>query len=551
MFVRTQTNGSRTYLLIVDNHWVDGKVKQRVLHRLGRLDELLASGGLDALLHSLGRFSEKLAVLGAQARGEAVTTRTARIGPALIFQRLWQACAIDKVLLTLLRQRHVEFPLERAIFLTVLHRLFAPGSDRAAEKWKEDYAIDGTTELSLPHLYRAMAWLGEELPENQQSGATPFVPRTTKDVIEEELFAQRRDLFAGLDLVFFDTTSFYFHGEGGDTIGRRGHSKDHRPDLKQMVVGIVLDQQGNPVCSELWPGNTADVKSLVPIVERLKTRFQIGEVCIVADRGMISVATLAEVEKRKWQYILGVRMRSSTEAKQVVARAGRYAVVRPSSDNPQDPSPLKVKEVLVEDGRRYIVCVNEDQVTKDRHDREAVTAALRDALKRGDKSLVGNKGFRKFLRGGSKTFVVDDDKIQEEARYDGKWVLTTNTNLPAAEVALKYKQLWMVEDVFRSMKSLLDTRPIFHKCDETIRGHVFCSFLALLLRKELQDRLAGPDGRVEWADVIRDLDNFVEMEITFGGKGYVFRGPAKGSVGKVFQSCGVALPPTVRPTSAS
>ena len=551
MFVRTQTNGSRTYLLIVDNHWVDGKVKQRVLHRLGRLDELLASGGLDALLHSLGRFSEKLAVLGAQARGEAVTTRTARIGPALIFQRLWQACAIDKVLLTLLRQRHVEFPLERAIFLTVLHRLFAPGSDRAAEKWKEDYAIDGTTELSLPHLYRAMAWLGEELPENQQSGATPFVPRTTKDVIEEELFAQRRDLFAGLDLVFFDTTSFYFHGEGGDTIGRRGHSKDHRPDLKQMVVGIVLDQQGNPVCSELWPGNAAEVKSLVPIVERLKTRFQIGEVCIVADRGMIRVATLAEVEKRKWQYILGVRMRSSTEAKQVVARAGRYAVVRPSSDNPQDPSPLKVKEVLVEDGRRYIVCVNEDQVTKDRHDREAVTAALRDALKRGDKSLVGNKGFRKFLRGGSKTFVVDDDKIQEEARYDGKWVLTTNTNLPAAEVALKYKQLWMVEDVFRSMKSLLDTRPIFHKCDETIRGHVFCSFLALLLRKELQDRLAGPDGRVEWADVIRDLDNFVEMEITFGGKGYVFRGPAKGSVGKVFQSCGVALPPTVRPTSAS
>ena len=551
MFVRTQTNGSRTYLLIVDNHWVDGKVKQRVLHRLGRLDELLASGGLDALLHSLGRFSEKLAVLGAQARGEAVTTRTARIGPALIFQRLWQACAIDKVLLTLLRQRHFEFPLERAIFLTVLHRLFAPGSDRAAEKWKEDYAIDGTTELSLHHLYRAMAWLGEELPENQQSGATPFVPRTTKDVIEEELFAQRRDLFAGLDLVFFDTTSFYFHGEGGDTIGRRGHSKDHRPDLKQMVVGIVLDQQGNPVCSELWPGNTAEVKSLVPIVERLKTRFQIGEVCIVADRGMISVATLAEVEKRKWQYILGVRMRSSTEAKQVVARAGRYAVVRPSSDNPQDPSPLKVKEVLVEDGRRYIVCVNEDQVTKDRHDREAVTAALRDALKRGDKSLVGNKGFRKFLRGGSKTFVVDDDKIQEEARYDGKWVLTTNTNLPAAEVALKYKQLWMVEDVFRSMKSLLDTRPIFHKCDETIRGHVFCSFLALLLRKELQDRLAGPDGRVEWADVIRDLDNFVEMEITFGGKGYVFRGPAKGSVGKVFQSCGVALPPTVRPTSAS
>ena len=551
MFVRTQTNGSRTYLLIVDNQWVDGKVKQRVLHRLGRLDALLASGDLDALLQSLGRFSEKLAVLGAHARGESLTTRTARIGPSLIFQRLWETCAIDKVLTALLRNRHFEFSVERAVFLTVLHRLFAPGSDRAAEKWKEDYAIQGASELSLHHLYRAMAWLGEALPKDQQSGSTPFVPRTIKDLIEEELFAQRRDLFSGLDLVFFDTTSLYFQGEGGESIGKRGHSKDHRPDLKQMVAGMVLDEKGNPVCSELWPGNTADVKSLVPIVERLKTRFQLGEVCIVADRGMISAETLAEVEKRKWKYILGVRMRSSTEAKQVVARGGRYAEVHPASEDPKDPSPLKVKQVWVENKRRYIVCVNEDQAAKDRHDREAVTASLGDALKRGDKSLVGNKGYRKFLCGGSKTFVVDQDKIKEEARYDGKWVLTTNTDLPAAEVALKYKQLWMVEDVFRSMKSLLDTRPIFHKCDETIRGHVFCSFLALLLRKQLQDRLASKDCRPEWADVIRDLDNLIEMEIAINGKGYVFRGPAKGSVGKVFQSCGVALPPTLRPSSTS
>lgn len=484
MFVRTQTNGSRTYLLIVDNQWVDGKVKQRVLHRLGRLDELLASGDLDALLQSLGRFPEKLAVPGSHARGESLTTRTAGIGPSLIFQRLWETCAIDKVLTALLRNRHFEFSVERAIFLTVLHRLFAPGSDRAAEKWKEDYAIQGASELSLHHLYRAVAWLGEALPKDQQSGSTPFVPRTIKDLVEEELFAQRRDLFSGLDLVFFDTTSLYFQGEGGESIGKRGHSKDQCPDLKQMVAGMVLDEKGNPVCSELWPGSTADVKSLVAIVGRLKTRFHLGEVCIVADRGMISAETLAEVEKRKWKYILGVRMRSSTEAKQVVARGGRYAEVhRDASEDPKDPSPLKVKQVWVENKRRYIVCVNEDQAAKDRHDREAVTASLGDVLKRGDKSLAGNKGYRKFLCGGSKTFVVDQDKIKEEARYGGKWVLTTNTDLPSAEVALKYKQLWMVEDVFRSMKSLPDTRPIFHKCDETIRGHVFCSFLALMLRK--------------------------------------------------------------------
>jgi len=389
----------------------------------------------------------------------------------------------------LLEGRRFEFSVERVIFLTVLHRLFAPGSDRAAEKWKDDYAIQGVADLELHHLYRAMAWLGEVLPQGQQDGATPFAPRTNKDLIKEALFARRRDLFSDLDIVFFDTTSIYFEGEGGEILGQRGHSKDHRPDLKQMVVGMVLDRNGNPVCSELWSGNTADVKSLVLIVDRLQDRFGIGSVCIVADRGMISAETLAEVERRKWSYILGVRMRSSTEAKAVVARS-RYAEVHPKSDDRDDTSPLKVKEVWVEDARRYVVCLNEDQATKDRHDREAVVAALRDALSKGDKSLGGNKGYRKYLRAGGKQFAVDEDKIEEEARYDGKWVLTTNMDISPAEVALKYKQLWMVEDVFRSMKSLLDTRPIYHKCDETIRGHVFCSFLALLLRKELEDRLA-------------------------------------------------------------
>jgi transposase len=546
VFIRTQSNGFRTYLLIVDNERVDGKVIQRVLFRLGRLDQLLASGQLDSLIQSLGRFSEKLAVLGAHARGDSITTRSARIGPALIFERLWQACSIDKVLTTLLEGRRFEFSVERAIFLTVLHRLFAPGSDRAAEKWKDDYTIEGVADLDLHHLYRAMAWLGEVLPSAQQDGATPFAPRTNKDLIEEALFARRRDLFSDLDIVFFDTTSIYFEGQGGETIGQHGHSKDHRPDLKQMVVGMVLDRNGNPVCSELWPGNTADVKSLVPIVERLQSRFGIGSVSIVADRGMISAETMAEVELRKWSYILGVRMRSSTEAKAVVARAGRYAEVHPKSDNWDDPSPLKVKEVWVEDARRYVVCLNEDQATKDRHDREAVVASLRDALSKGDKSLVGNKGYRKYLRAGGKQFAVDEDKIKEEARYDGKWVLTTNMDLPPEEVALKYKQLWMVEDVFRSMKSLLDTRPIYHKCDETIRGHVFCSFLALLLRKELEDRLAHKEWKLEWADVIRDLNNLIEMEVAISGKSYVFRGQTPGVVGKAFQACGVALPPTLR-----
>ncbi len=133
-----------------------------------------------------------------------------------------------------------------------------------------------------------MVWLGEELGADEQTGATGFVCRCVKDRIEEALFARRQTLFSHLDLVFFDTTSVYFEGQGGQTIGRHGHSKDHRPDLKQMVVGAVLDGTGRPLCCDLWPGNTTEVKTLIPLVDRLRERFHIQRTCMVADRGIIS-----------------------------------------------------------------------------------------------------------------------------------------------------------------------------------------------------------------------------------------------------------------------
>lgn len=544
MFVRTQTSGKRTYLLIVENERVDGRIRQRILQRLGRLDVLLASGQLDSLLASLGRFSKKYTVLGAHREGQTVTTCTRRIGPALIFERLWQETGIGTVLKAALRGRRFEFAVERAVWLTVLHRLFASGSDRAAERWRRDYAIEGVEDLSLHQLYRSMGFLGE--PIAPATAASPY-GRTMKDRIEEALFEQHRDLFTTLDMVFFDTTSIYFEGDGGASLGQYGHSKDHRPDLRQMVVGVVLDQQGNPICSEMWPGNATDVKSLIPVVHRLQTQFKVRHVCVVADRGMISAETVAELAARDWQYILGVRMRRTLEAKeQVLARGGRYEEVHPKSANPKDPSPLVVKEVWVED-RRYVVCRNDDQATKDRHDREAIVESLREALKRGDKSLVGNHGYRRFLKGTGPRWSIDQAKIKQEERYDGKWVLTTNTDLSARELALKYKQLWTIEAIFRTMKSQLATRPIYHKCDDTIRGHVFCSFLALVLRKALEDRLAAKGHRLEWAHILSDLESLQEIQINLDGKGYVLRTETKGTTGKVFQACGVALPPTLRP----
>jgi Transposase DDE domain len=551
MFVRAKKSGAYQYLQLVRNQRVDGKVRQQVVATLGRLDLLQQSGQIDALIASCARFAQHTAVLDAHRQGRTQAVATIKIGPVLVFERLWKELGLPEILGDLLGDRRFEFAVERVVFLTVLHRLFDPGSDRAAEVWHRVYAIEGTGKLELQHFYRTMGWLGAPLPLNQQAGATPFGLRCPKDLIEEALFARRRNLFSSLDLVFFDTTSIYFEGQGGESIGQYGHSKDHRPDCRQMVVGAVLDNAGRPICCELWPGNTTDAKTLIPIVDRLRERFSITQICIVADRGMISKKTIEALRAghRNVRFILGARLRAVKEIREkVLADPGAYQQVHGPKTHSKDPSPLSVKEVRVDD-RRYAVCYNEDQAKKDRADREAIVGALGDQLKRGDKSLIGNKGYRKFLkRTEGKHFEIDQDKVRNEARFDGIWVLQTDAPVTGVEAALRYKELWMVESIFRCLKSVLETRPIYHKRDDTIRGHVFCSFLALVLLNELQVRLKARGWSCEWERLKNDLDALEEITVANAGKNFVIRSPARGDASKALQAVGVALGSAIRPS---
>jgi transposase len=471
--------------------------------------------------------------------------RTKKIGPALIFDKIWEELKIKEIIGSLLQGRKYEFDVERAIFVTVLHRILQSGSDRSCDKWHKDYVIKGIEEISLHHLYRAMAFIGEEIED--QKAVASFSPRCNKDIIEEGMFNERRDLFTGLSMVFFDTTSIYFEGIGGINLGKKGHSKDHRPDLNQIVVGATIDDTGKPICCEIWPGNTADVKTLIPVVDRIKNRFNIVKFCIVADRGMISAETKEALDNptRSIPYILGTRKRLINEIKRdVLSRGGNYSEVYPESKISKDPSPLKVKEVKV-NGRRYIVCVNTKQARKDAADRKNIIESLQEHLKKDPKSLIGNKGYRKYLKIDRDSVMINEDKINAESRFDGKWVLETNTDLTPAQVALKYKELWQVEQAFRDIKSIFVTRPVFHRSAETIRGHVFCSFLALVLRKELDRRLEKNNLNFEWADIKHDLKALQEIVIKEGDKQIAIRSQCVGSCGKIFQSVGVAVPPVI------
>jgi hypothetical protein len=279
MFVRQKRIGPYTYVYLVETVREDGRVKQRIIRNLGRKEEVERSGDLDRLVRSATRLAQRSMILSLLEEGggpEDLACR--RIGPPLLFERLWRDTGCGDVLNELLAGRGFGFAVERAVFLTVLHRLIVSGSDRACAHWRDDYRIAGADRLHLHHLYRAMAWLGEELPEAEQANAT-LAPRCVKDLVEEHLFDRRRDLFTDLSVAFMDTTSLYFEGEGGATLGELGHSKDFRPQLNQMIVAIIMDQTGRPVCSEMWPGNTADVTTLLPVIDRLRGRFGIGRVC--------------------------------------------------------------------------------------------------------------------------------------------------------------------------------------------------------------------------------------------------------------------------------
>jgi transposase len=316
-----------------------------------------------------------------------------------------------------------------------------------------------------------------------------------------------------------------------------------------MILAVLMDGDGRPVCSEMWPGNTTDVTSLVPVVERLRQRFSIGRVCIVADRGMISAETIATLEARGLLYILGVRERSDKLVRDVVlSDAAPFVPLTREKRGKQTDYGAKAVTFA---GRRYIVCINHQEAAKDAAERDEILAGLQRQLKRGDKALVGNTGYRRFLKTvGEGHFAIDRAKAEQDARFDGIFVLRTNTDLNPLAAMRRYKQLWAVEQTFRTAKHLLATRPIFHKLDETIRGHVFCSFLALVLKAELEARIEALGLDASWPAIIADLDTLTETEVEQDAKRFLLRAAPRPAASLALRAAGVALPPTVQAITA-
>lgn len=546
MFVRIKSVrvGKRKYdyLHIVENRRENGRVRQRILGSLGRLDELVAKGDLERVIKGLVEHCPQIKLARAQ-REQTLAAEQDRVwGPVLVFERLWEELGLAELFRTLGRGRRLKFDVERGAFALVLQRLLAPGSDLAGSKWVDTVEARGFDKLQLQHFYKSVGLLW-----------------SWKEKIELHLHERGRDLFNdGLDIVFFDTTSTYFEGTTWQGWAERGKSRDGHPQNLQLVLGLVMRRDGIPVTCEIWPGNTTDAKTVLPILESLKKRFHIRKVIFVSDRGMVSAANLKALEKAGYDYIVGMKMRGSLEVRDdVLGRSGRYQVVEHN---------LHVKEVWVED-RRYVICFNPERAEKDRHDREAILDRLKEKLARGGvKDLIPHRGFRRFLKAVKGGVEIDEDRVRDDERYDGRYVLRTTTMLPADEVAEAYKQLHWIERLWRELKTVIEVRPIYHhKKKDNVKGHIFGSFLALylsaILRRKLHELAStekpqwyeAPTGKeparlhVPWDELLRDLGQVRAVTVRLEDKKYLLRTEMKGHANFAFRAVGVRPPPAAQP----
>jgi Transposase DDE domain len=506
MYVRVSQRANKSgqvvrYLQLAHNEWdaAAGVSRTKIIHSFGREDEL-DRAAIERLVASLTRLLGVEATAAASAPEGMVFTDARPMGGAYVLDGLWRRLGIGAVIRGVLGARRCDPErVERILFGLVANRALAPSSKLAATDWIEnDVRIDGLSTVGDDACYRAMdALLGVEAK------------------VCKEIYHQVADLLnLEVDLLFFDTTSTYFETNGGqadepvarDEHGRvnpdpdaapteqvrdvgfrtHGKSKDHRPDLPQVVIGMAVTRTGIPVRVWCWPGNTGD-QALIRQVKDEMHEWTLGRVVWVADRGFSSAENRRYLRRAGGHYIIGEKLRSgSPDAQAALARRGRYAVLAAN---------LQVKEVKLDDADdRFVVCYNPDTAQRDRVVREHLVAQLEETIAGSDdlgqtkrahlRGVISTKpGLNRFLRvTGGGLLRVDHAAIKTEERLDGKYLLrSSDPKLSTEDIALGYKQLLEVERGWRDMKSVLDLRPVYHRLEDRIRAHVLLCWLALLL----------------------------------------------------------------------
>jgi hypothetical protein len=559
MYLRTTQRRNKDgslvrYVQLAHNRRVDGVTQAEVLVPLGR-EDALDRDGLVRLVTSINRYlglpQAGMPADAAEMVGDALTvTESHPMGTAHLLDGLWRQLGVDTALRKVLGARRFTTDVERVLFALVANRAIDPASKLAAAEWATyDVAIPGLAGMDEDQAYRAMDLLVEADAQAR---------------VQEAVFFAVADLLnLEVDLLLFDTSSTYFERdtEPDDGFRRYGHSKDHRPDLPQIVIGLAVTKEGIPVRCWCWPGNTSD-QAVLPEVRDGMRDWRLGRVVTIVDRGMSAEANLDYLTRAGGHYIAGERMRSGAPlVEAALSRQGRYATVR---DN------LRVKEVRLDGapGRRWIICHNPDEAEREKATRDVALARLaaeldritamreRASTKGGTKksateqaahvkaecALRDHPTLGRWLRQQpSGRLVIDRAKVAAEQRLDGKYLLSTSDpDLSAEDVALGYKNLLEAERGFRDMKSTLALRPVFHRLEPRIRAHVLLCWLALLLVR-VAERRTG----VTWHRIATELNRVHAVTLVGSAGSVVHTTPLTTTQAGIVAACQVPAPTVV------
>ena len=509
----------REYLLIVENKRISGKVRQRVVANLGRLDLIKETRMADLLIDKLKDYA-KYSQLMDMAKTSCDWSK--EYGIILILRRLWENIGLDKLFLRYLKKYKYKANLLEAILSLVISRLISPGSEHHTAKWLKGVFEPEWQTLRLQHLYRAL----------------DFLQRHKVD-IEKELFFKAANLFnQELDVVMFDTTSLKYWGEGEDIeLLQYGYSKEKRGDLKQLIIGILMTKDGIPVGCEVFPGNTSDLKSFIHILEKLKHQYKVGKLIWVADRGMVSADNISRLNELKQEYILGVKMRQfNKEKRKHLLSLDKMMPVRDD---------LYVKEVVIPNEGRHIICYNPIEAEREFKKRQFFKTHLEKKIKTSTtKEWIIKNGYKKYIDFEGK-IELNEKRLWQENQFDGKWVLLTNSKLDSKQIALYYKDLWQIEASFRDLKDDLETSPIYHFTERRIVAHIFVSFLSLLLKLTLNKKIKQIDKQATYSEVFEATRQIKAVKLSEGRKQIIFRTEFPPKAHLAFKAAGCAPPPRI------
>ena len=530
MYLKQVKSKGKVYLKLVETKWDKQNKKriQKTILNLGRLDKLI-DNGLPFIVKKLAEVIEReLANNKEQTKkypnlkdiNTIIHRQTVNYGH-IVYRKLWNEYDFSQFLSRIQRGSRVQFNFSEYVYLMVINQLLRPSSK--LNLWQNYDYFFGIEKAELQHLYRSLDILAKN-----------------KEKVEEYIFNKSKNLFnQRLDIVFYDVTTYYFESQRSDDLRDFGYDKDNKVNHVNVVMGLLIDKSGKPIGYELFKGNTYEGKTLLKSIEKLRQRFKIETVVIVADKGLNSKMNLKAIRDAGYHYIVSGRLRGlPDEVKTAVLDMSGYKAVNKQELSIMDrydeadvfkykvldyknvikykekPEDKRYKQVVLKE--KLICTYSSKRAEKDRRERERMVDKARKIIEENDKSkLRHTKGHKKYIskqyadksKEADYELVLNEFKIEEDKRYDGFYVIqTSKEDLTAIEVIENYHYLYKIEESFRILKSTMQVRPINHWTPRRIEGHFVMSFIAFLLERELEIRLSK-NNKVASPEKIKEAIN--------------------------------------------